>query len=148
MGRFVLAWSPTEWSPTPLVFWRAASSLQFLPLPSHGFSLSMCFYLWFLFPEYLLLFVLNQVWPLLSKLYLQKPCFPPPPQKKPHMRFWINICFGGNINQLIEAFLLGLSYPKAKPNNFIHIHAYKHMSPHTEPVYVHSWTQRRRKKVK
>ena len=70
--------------------------------------------------------------------YISKSLVSLPHKKKPHMRFWINIGFGGNINQLIEAFLLGLSYPKAKPNNFINIHAYKHMSQHTEPVYVHS----------
>lgn len=103
MGRFVLAWSPTEWSPTPLVFWRAASSLQFLPLPPHGFSLSMCFYLWFLFREYLLLFVLNQVWPLLSKLYLQKPCFPPP-QKNHIWGSGLTLVLGGTLINSLKLF--------------------------------------------
>lgn len=64
--------------------------------------------------------------------YISKSLVPP---KKTHMRFWINIGLGGYINQIIKAFLLGLSYPKTKPNNFprsfpfhstpiIHIHTH------------------------
>lgn len=134
MRRFVLAWSPIEWSPAPLVFWLAASSLQLLPLPSHGFFLSMCLYLSGFFSKNT-----YYTWPLLNSYISKSLVSIPPPQKNTYEvldQHWLG--GGGDINQLIEAFLLGLSYPKAKPNN-----SSRPFPFHSTPIihtHRHMWT--------